>query len=41
MAPEERDDDNTISGDGCSAECTLELDAVCSVRVEAPPRRAS
>ncbi|XXT15998.1 DUF4215 domain-containing protein [Sorangium sp. So ce429] len=28
--PEECDDDNTTSGDGCSAECTLELDAVCS-----------
>ncbi|MGK3986948.1 hypothetical protein WME99_28170 [Sorangium sp. So ce136] len=28
--PEECDDDNTTGGDGCSAECTLELDAVCS-----------
>ncbi|WP_438004157.1 DUF4215 domain-containing protein [Sorangium sp. So ce321] len=28
--PEGCDDDNTTSGDGCSAECTLELDAVCS-----------
>ncbi|HTN83845.1 MAG TPA: DUF4215 domain-containing protein [Sorangium sp.] len=27
--PEECDDGNTTSGDGCSAECTLELDAVC------------
>ncbi|XYH94147.1 hypothetical protein ACMHYB_40800 [Sorangium sp. So ce1128] len=28
--PEECDDDNATSGDGCSAECTLELDAACS-----------
>ncbi|WP_437285073.1 DUF4215 domain-containing protein [Sorangium sp. So ce406] len=28
--PEECDDRNTTSGDGCSAECTLELDDACA-----------
>ncbi|KYF59716.1 hypothetical protein BE08_18050 [Sorangium cellulosum] len=33
--PEECDDGNTTGGDGCSAECTLELDSVCADAIPA------